>query len=254
MGETLLAGFLSADVQPTDVRIVEKNQDRTAHLTDTYGVTCTDLTTAVAGAEIVVLAVKPQDVTSVLEQISTLVSPDVLLISIAAGITTGYLESFLPPSASVVRVMPNTPALLGEGMSVLSAGSNCDVDSLNTVVKLMATVGEVAIVPESDQDAITAISGSGPAYIFYVAEAMVDAGIALGISPTLAHDLVIQTIFGAASMLRDSTDSPEVLRQRVSSPNGVTVRAIESFDNNRVREAFIEALQVARARSEELGK
>lgn len=254
MGETLLAGFLSADVQASEVRVAEKNDQRVRHLTDTYGVKCTTVTDAVVDADIVVLAVKPQDVTSVLEEISAHVIPSVLVISIAAGITTGFIESFLPPTASVVRVMPNTPALLGEGMSVLSAGSNCNVELLNSVVRLMATVGEVAIVPEADQDAITAISGSGPAYIFYVAEAMIDAGVALGISRKLASDLVVQTIFGAAAMLRDSDDTPEVLRQRVSSPNGVTVRAIESFDSNGVREAFLEALQVARARSQELGK
>ena len=253
MGETLLAGFLSANIAAHEVRVAEKNVERSEYLSSTYGVTCTSVAQSVDGADLIVLAVKPQDIPQVLEGIAPSVGPGALVISVAAGITTSFIEGFLTESASVVRVMPNTPSLLGEGMSAVSAGKNCTPEQLNRVVTLMTSVGKVVVVPESDQDSVTAISGSGPAYIFYIAEAMITAGQSLGISPELSSELVIQTIMGAARMLRDSDATPEVLRQRVSSPNGVTVRAIETLDSHGVREAFVHALKAAQDRSRELG-
>lgn len=253
MGETVMAGLLDAGTSAAEIVVAERRQERVDELHETYGVRCASLLDAVTNASIVFLVVKPQDVAGVLEEMSPAVAADALVISLAAGITTTFIESKLADGIAVARVMPNTPALLKQGMSAVSAGSSCTQEHLNRAETLLSTIGRVVIVPESQQDAVTAISGSGPAYIFYVAEAMYDAGLSLGVEPEVTMELVLQTIFGAATMLRETGVLPEVLRQRVSSPNGTTVAAINTLDEHKVREAFAAAMLAAKTRSIELG-
>ena len=168
-----------------------------------------------------------------------------LVVSVAAGVPTARIEAALPAGVAVVRVMPNTPALVDEGMSVLSPGAHAGEEDLDEAEALLAAVGQVRRVPESQQDAVTALSGSGPAYFFYLVEAMVDAGILLGLPRALAADLVVQTALGAAVMMRDSGEHPVQLREAVSSPGGTTVAAIRELERHGVRAALMAAIEAA---------
>jgi pyrroline-5-carboxylate reductase len=199
-----------------------------------------------------VLVVKPQDMGAVVDEIAGSVKPGALVVSLAAGITTEFLEQRLPAGTPVVRVMPNTPALVDQGMAAISPGAHCDDEHLAHAESLLSAVGKVVQVPEKHQDAVTAISGSGPAYIFYVTEAMIEAGVFLGLPRTTATELVVQTLYGAATMLRETGDHPSVLRENVTSPGGTTVAALRTLDDHKVRAAFISALEAARDRSHEL--
>jgi pyrroline-5-carboxylate reductase len=187
-----------------------------------------------------------------LAEISPFINPKALVISLAAGITTSFIESRLAQGTAVVRVMPNTPALVDEGMSALTAGEHCTDAGLATAEKLLGAVGKTVIVPEKYQDAVTAISGSGPAYIFYVVEAMIEAGVVLGLPRATAHDLVVQTVVGAATMLRETGEHPTVLRENVTSPAGTTAAALRELDDHKVRAAFVTAMEAARDRSQQL--
>ena len=254
MGETILAGLLDSGVATSDIVVAEKREARIAELHECYAVVCTTIHDAVSQAVTVFLVVKPQDVTAVLAEIAPVLASQALVISLAAGITTARLEQGLPDHAAVVRVMPNTPALLKQGMSAVSAGSRCSIEQRDYVVQLMSSVGKVVVVEESLQDAVTAVSGSGPAYIFYIAEAMSTAAKTLGLDAQTASTLVLQTIFGAATMLQETGVAPEELRRQVSSPGGTTVAAINTLDAHGVREAFQAAMQAAHDRSIELGQ
>lgn len=252
MGEALLAGLLRGRWNPVDLLITEKREDRAAMLTEKYGVEVVSNAEAAKRASTLVLVVKPQDMASLLDEISPHVDPGALAVSIAAGITTSFLEQRLPEGLAVVRVMPNTPALVDEGMSAISPGSHCDYDHLSRAEEMLRAVGKVIQVPEAQQDAVTAISGSGPAYVFYIVEAMIEAGVLLGLPRATSSELTIQTVFGAAAMLRESGDHPTVLRENVTSPAGTTVAAIRELDDHKVRAAFLTAMEAARDRSREL--
>jgi pyrroline-5-carboxylate reductase len=253
MGETLLSGLLRAGRQPDDIVIAERRSERADELTGRYGVAVLDNTGAAAAADTILLVVKPQDMDSVLAQIHDHVRDHALVISLAAGITTTYLESRLPAGTAVVRVMPNTPALVDEGMSAISPGSSCDEEHLTETESLLRAVGQVIRVPEKQQDAVTAISGSGPAYIFFVVESMIEAGVHLGLPRTTATQLAVQTAFGSAKLLRETGQHPTVLREQVTSPGGTTAAALRHLESHGVRAAFLAALEAARDRSEELG-
>ncbi|MCX6403169.1 MAG: pyrroline-5-carboxylate reductase [Actinobacteria bacterium] len=253
MGGAILEGLLASDSFNDEIVVVEKRAERTTELADVYGVkNLSD--EAAAASNTILLMVKPQDMADLLDQISGFVKPGTLVISVAAGITTEFIENKLQTGVSVVRVMPNTPALVGEGMSVLSAGANCSKDALASATTIMACIGKTLIVDESLQNSVTAVSGSGPAYIFYIAEAMIAAGQKLGLSQEAAHELTVQTIVGAAAMLRDANKSPETLRQNVTSPNGTTARAIATFDEHKFREAIEAGMQACHDRSKELSE
>ncbi|SDF92395.1 pyrroline-5-carboxylate reductase [Blastococcus aurantiacus] len=252
MGEALLAGIVRRG-GPGDVVVCERSAERGAELAERYGVDLVDLPGAAARARVVLLAVKPQDVDGLLGRLAGHLDSDHLVVSVAAGVTTARIEAALAPGVPVVRVMPNTPALVEEGMSVLSAGAHAADEHLDEAERLLAAVGRVRRVPEAQQDAVTALSGSGPAYFFYLVEAMVDAGVALGLSPELSTDLIVQTALGAAVMLRDSGQDAQALRAAVSSPNGTTVAAIAELDRHDVRAAMAAAVAAAHARSLELG-
>jgi pyrroline-5-carboxylate reductase len=187
-----------------------------------------------------------------LDEIRDHVAPGNVVVSLAAGITTEYLESRLPEGTSVVRVMPNTPALVDEGMAGIAPGSHCTDDHLAEAEALLSSCGRVVRLAEKHLDAVTAISGSGPAYIFYVVEAMIEAGVLLGLPRSTATELVVQTLYGAATMLRETGEHPTVLREQVSSPAGTTMAALRQLDDHKVRAAFLTAMEAARDRSREL--
>jgi pyrroline-5-carboxylate reductase len=252
MGETLLSGLLRSGRAVDDLVITERRPERAEELIDKYGVRVADNVTAADAADTIVLVVKPQDMGSLLDEIADRVRPGNVVVSLAAGITTDFLEARLPEGSSVVRVMPNTPALVDQGMAAISAGRHCTPEHLAEARALLESCGKVVEVPEKMQDAVTAISGSGPAYIFYVVEAMIEAGVVLGMPRATATELVVQTLFGAATMIRETGQHPTVLREQVTSPGGTTAAALRQLDDHKVRAAFITAMEAAAARSREL--
>lgn len=252
MGETLLSGLLRAGRSADELLVTERRPDRAAELTEKYGVKVLSNVEAADLAETLVFVVKPQDMGALCDEISGHVQRDNLVVSLAAGITTEFLESRLPDGVPVVRVMPNTPALVDQGMAAIAAGAHCDEQHLVEAEELLATVGRVLRVEEKHLDAVTAVSGSGPAYVFYVAEAMIEAGVFLGMPRATATELVVQTLYGSATMLRETGEHPTVLRENVSSPAGTTVAAIRQLDDHKVRAAFVTAMEAARDRSREL--
>lgn len=252
MGETLLSAILSSGHPEGDIVISEKRAERAAELRERYRVEVTDNASAVDGADIVLLVVKPQDVAALLDEIAGAVRPGETVVSLAAGVRISTIEAALPDGVAVIRAMPNTPALVGEGMFGISPGASCSADQLDAVVRLLESGGKVVAVDESRQDAVTAVSGSGPAYVFYLAEAMIAGGIAEGLDAETARTLAAQTLVGAAKLLAESDDSAEELRRRVTSPNGTTHAAITTFDEHGVKEGLIAGVAAAAARSAEL--
>ena len=252
MGEALLSGMVRAGRPTSDLVVTTHESGRADTLRERYGVEISDNATAVKSAGTIVIAVKPQDMGALLDDIATLLTVDQLVVSVAAGITTSFIERRVPVDIPVIRVMSNTPVLVDEAMSALSAGSHATEDHLSLAEGLLKPVGRTLRVPESQQDAVTALSGSGPAYFFYLVEAMIDAGILLGLPRSVAHDLIVQTAIGSAVMLRDSGESPQALREAVMSPAGTTIAAIREMEDHKVRAAFLAALEAARDRSREL--
>ena len=254
MGETLLSGLVRAGRPPETLLVGEKRPDRAAELQERYGVEVVDNRTAARQAATVAVVVKPQDMGSLLAEISDELRPGQLLVSLAAGITTSFIEARVPEGVAVVRVMPNTPALVDEGMAAISQGSHCDEEHLDEAESLMASTGRVVRVPEQQQDAVTAISGSGPAYLFFVVEAMIEAGVHLGLPRTTASELVVQTVVGSAKLLRETGEHPTVLREQVTSPGGTTAAAVRELEDHKVRAAFLTAMEAARNRSRQLAE
>jgi pyrroline-5-carboxylate reductase len=252
MGEALIAGALRGSVQASEVVVVEPVVARSAFLNQEYGVRATADITAVTDADVVVLAVKPDQVRGVCAQLSPHLAADALVISVAAGISTSVLESGLPDGVAVIRVMPNTPAFVGEGMSVMSPGAQATAEHLARAQTLLESVGKVLTVPESKQDAVTAVSGSGPAYFFYLVEAMIEAGVQLGLTRDVARVLAVQTAQGAATLMSESGEHPVVLRENVMSPGGTTAAAIRELEAQGVRGAVYAALDACARRSAEL--
>ncbi len=253
MGENLLAGLLASGVAPHELVGTDLRPQRQREMADRYGVRVVgDNVTAVAGAQTVVVVVKPYDVVPALDGISATLAPDALVISLAAGVELAVLEAHLPAGQPVVRVMPNTPASVGEGMSAIAAGTSATQAHVARATDLLGAVGRVVTVPERHLDAVTAVSGSGPAYVMYVAEAMIDAGVLLGLPRDVATTLATQTLYGSAKLLRDSGTHPAVLRENVTSPGGTTAAALRTLDDRGVKAAFVAALEACRDRSQEL--
>jgi pyrroline-5-carboxylate reductase len=253
MGEALLSGMLRAGVAPSGVIAAVRREERALELADSYGIEAMSAGAATALADTLVITVKPQDMPTLLDEIAPTVKADQLVISVAAGITTGFIESRLPVDAAVVRVMSNTPVLVDEAMSVISAGRFAGEQHLRRTEELLRPVGKVLRIPESQQDAATALSGSGPAYVYFLVEAMVDAGILLGMPRSTALEIVKQAVYGAATMLRESGEHPVILREAVTSPGGTTISAIRELERHGVRAAFLAAIEAARDRGRELG-
>jgi pyrroline-5-carboxylate reductase len=271
MGEALLSGLLKAGRPTRDLVVAEKSSGRADHLSQTYSVRVTDLADAVENAAFVILAVKPGDVEAVVAEIADAATNaegntvEQVLISVIAGVTTGFYESRLPAGSPVIRVMPNTPALVGAGVSALAGGRFATADQMSEAAELFESVGAVLTVPESQMDAVTAVSGSGPAYFFLFLEALVDAGVASGLTRPVATDLAVQTFAGAAAMLLDRLEAVQTdqlgrpdttaaeLRALVTSPGGTTAAGLRELERGGLRAAVADAVDAAKTRSEQLG-
>jgi len=254
IGEALLAGLIAAGQPAGDLLFTERHPERARELTARHGVAAVDVPEAAARSEVLVVAVKPQDIDPLLAELTPALRPGTLVVSLCAGLPTSLYERVLPAGTPVVRVMPNTPMLVGEAMSAVSGGSHATDEHLATVEKMLGSVGRVVRLPESQQDAVTALSGSGPAYFFYLVEAMIDAGILLGLPRAVAAELIVQSAYGAAVMMRESGDHPVILREAVTSPAGTTIAAVRELERHGVRAALLAAIEAARDRSVELGK
>ena len=254
MGEAVLAGLIAAGHPPQELIVSDGRPERVAELRERYGVEGADNVGAARHADTILLVVKPQDIPAVLDDIKSVVGPGQRVVSLAAGVTTASIESRLSDGVAVVRVMPNTPALVAEGMAAIAPGANCSDADLAVAEKLLAVTGKVVRVPEEQLDAVTAVSGSGPAYVFLLAEAMTEAGVKLGLPTETASELAIQTVIGSAKLLKETGEAPQTLRQRVTSPGGTTAAALNSLEEQQLREIFATALESARDRSRELAR
>ncbi len=254
LGEILVAALLRAGWPVDRLRAGSRRPERSAELAAAYGVGAGAAADVVSGADVAVVAVKPQDAGPLLAEISPRLRPGALVVSAAAGLATSWFAARLPAGTPLVRVMTNTPARIGEGMSALSAGPHATAAHLEVVEAILAPLGRSIRVPESQQDAVTALSGSGPAYFFYLVEAMTDAGILLGLPRQVAHDLIVQTAVGSAVLLRDSGEHPVALREAVTSPAGTTISAIRTMEDHGVRAAMLAALEAARDRAREIAR
>jgi pyrroline-5-carboxylate reductase len=254
MGEALVAGLIRSGGRNKDeIMITARREERAKELAERLGVPATlSNAEAVKWASTLILMVKPQDMEALLEQISEALTADKLVISFAAGIRTSFIERFAPKETPVVRVMSNVPVLVDEAMSVISPGTHAEDKHLTIAEELLGSVGRVIRLPEKHQDAVTATSGSGPAYFFLLAEAMIESCILLGLSRDVATELIIQTMVGSAKMLRDTGRHPVELREMVTSPGGTTIMAIRHLEQAGVRAAFLNAIDAACKRSAEL--
>ncbi|MES1247084.1 MAG: pyrroline-5-carboxylate reductase [Actinomycetota bacterium] len=251
IGEALLSGLLSAGWD--DIVATSRSETRTNELHERYGVTATTSNAdAVAGADVVVISVKPQDIDTLLGQIAGVISPSQTVLTVAAAIPTAHIEERLPDGIPVVRAMPNAPSTVHEGMAGIAAGSHAADEHLALAEDVLTHLGRVVRVPESAMDAVTAISGSGPAYFALLAEAMIEAGLLLGLSREISTQLVVQTMLGTAKQLRDEKMHPVELREAVTSPGGTTIAAIRELEQAGVRAAFLNAIQAAMTRAREL--
>ena len=255
MAEALLRGAIAANVLPHGAVIAsDVSADRRRKIANELRITCTDDNLLPAACPRVVLAVKPQVMPAVLDGIAAAVRPEATVVSIAAGIRTGWLDERLAGRGRIVRVMPNTPMLVGAGMSALAAGPRAAEEDLQWTESLLGACGRTVRVTEDQLDAVTAVSGSGPAYFFYLIEAMIDAGVAEGLPHHVAATLAAHTCAGAARLLLETHEPPEGLRARVTSPGGTTQRAIETMDSAGIKAAIVRAVRAAAHRSRELGR
>ncbi|HVV30780.1 MAG TPA: pyrroline-5-carboxylate reductase [Mycobacteriales bacterium] len=254
LGESLLRGLLAAGHPPDAVVVAEKHPPAANAVRERYAVRVAGPIEAVAGAEVVLVAVKPPDVPALLGEIGPALAGGTVVVSLAAGVTLATLEGALPPGTAVVRVMSNTPVRVREAMSALSAGAHTSEELLARAERVLAAVGRTVRVPEAQQDAVTALSGSGPAYVFLMVEALIDAGVLLGLPRAVATELVEQTVYGSAALLRDSEQSAAALREGVTSPGGTTIHGLRALDDGGVRAAIYAAVEAAHRRSRELGR
>jgi pyrroline-5-carboxylate reductase len=254
IGEALVAGLLSTGWRkPEEIVTTVRREERVRELADRHGVRATTSNIeAVTGSPLIVIAVKPQDFDVLLGEIGGILSPEQTVLSIAAAVPTSAIEARVADGVPVLRAMPNTPALVHEGVAGLCAGAHASDEHLAIAEDVLAHVGRVVRVPERYMDAVTAVSGSGPAYFALLAEAMIEAGILLGLSREDTTELVVQTMLGTAKLLRDEKMHPVELREMVTSPGGTTIRAIRELEQAGVRAAFLNAIQAAMDRGREL--
>lgn len=266
MGEAFVGAILKSDIVKADgIFVSDVNSEKLNMLKETYGIeTIHNNAMLFHKADIVILAVKPQHIIEVLSEISG--QPDYrilsrkLVISIVAGTPLNKIEHLLyyglddndKKNMPIVRVMPNTPALVLSGMSGMSPNRNCTKEDTDITRTILAAIGKVAVFKEEYLDAVTAMSGSGPAYVFYFIEAMIEAGLALKLNPQAAAELTLETIKGAVKLLEAGDDTPEILRHKVTSPGGTTEAALNVFEENKLKKIIIEGIKAAADRSEEL--
>jgi pyrroline-5-carboxylate reductase len=262
MGRAILSGLVAPGVTVDGgIRVTNRSEARAAELASTPGVTAYATESradanraAVDGAEIVLVAVKPAMVPDLLREIAASLTPGAVVVSVAAGVTTATFESLLPETVTVVRSMPNTPAIVGKAVTGISPGSRAEPDDLDLVRSLFETVGEVVEVPESQLDALSTISGSGPAYVFYLIEQLTAAAVGKGFTPEQAAQLVNGTFLGASELLVSSGEDPAELRRRVTSPGGTTERAVTVLESADLAALFARATDAALARARELAQ
>jgi pyrroline-5-carboxylate reductase len=252
IGEVVLSGLLRAGWPVGRLIATTRRPERGRELADRYGVRVLANEAALVEADVLAIAVKPQDAGTLLAELGPKVPTGKLVISLCAGLPTTFFAKFLPTGTPVVRVMTNTPALVDEAMTAISAGEFATAEHLSLAEEMFRPLGKVIRLPETQQDAVTALSGSGPAYFYFLVEAMTDAGILLGLPRQVAHDLIVQTAIGSAVMLRESGEHPVKLREAVTSPAGTTISAIRELENHRVRFALLAALEAARDRAHEI--
>jgi pyrroline-5-carboxylate reductase len=253
IGEALLSGLLSSGV--SDLVVTSRSDARVAELRERHGVEATTSNPdAVAGAGLVVVAVKPQDIDVLLEEIGPLLTSEQTVLSVAAAIPTAHIEARIADGVPVVRAMPNAPSTVHEGMAGIAAGAHAGDEHLALAEDALLHLGRVVRVSENAMDAITAVSGSGPAYFALIAEAMIEAGILLGLSREISTTLVVQTMLGTAKQLRDEGMHPVELRESVTSPGGTTIAAIRELEQHGVRAAMLNAIQAAMTRARELAE
>ena len=252
MGEALIAALIRAGLAPASIAIVEKRLERATELITRYGITQSALDDAVSTSDVILLVVKPQDMESVLSDVKGSINKSALVMSFAAGKKIDFIANHLGADQPIVRIMPNTPTSVGLGAAGYSFGQGVTDEQKSFVSTFLAAAGVAVEVDETLQDAITATSGSGPAYFFAFVEAMVEGAVALGLTREDATALTIQTIVGAAALLEKSGDSPTTLREKVTSPNGTTAAALASFSQDHLAEIVARAMTAAHARSQEL--
>jgi pyrroline-5-carboxylate reductase len=256
IGEALISGLLSSGWRTSaELTASTRREERAVELRERHGIAVTlSNAEAAAGAALVVIAVKPQDIETLLGEIGPLIQAEQTVLSIAAAIPTAAIERHLGSGVPVVRAMPNTPAVVHEGMAGVCAGSHAAEENMTLAEEALRHLGAVVRVSEPYMDAVTAVSGSGPAYFALLAEAMIEAGILLGLSREVSTQLVVQTMLGTAKQLRDLKMHPVELREMVTSPGGTTIAAIRELEQAGVRAAFLNAIQAAMDRSRELAR
>jgi pyrroline-5-carboxylate reductase len=252
MGEALIAGLIAYGETPTNIAVCEKRTERAVELTGRYGISISEIADAVRNADAVLLVVKPQDMASVLAEVGSAINPAAVVVSFAAGKKIDFITTNLGKSNSVIRVMPNTATMVGAGMAAISLGTGVTPAQREFVAGFLAKSGQVVQVAEELQDAVTATSGSGPAYFFAFVEAMVAGAKELGLSSEVATQLTIQTLVGAAKLLAESGKTATELRENVTSPNGTTAAALNSFSDGDLTELVAKSMKAARDRSIEL--
>lgn len=253
MGEALVAGLLAAGwAEPAELAVVEPVESRRTTLADRFpGIAVEGGIAGIGVPTAVVIAVKPGDVVAACQSVAATAVRRVL--SIAAGVTLGTLEQHLAPATAVVRAMPNTPALVGAGAAAIAAGSHADDDDVQWAEEVLGAVGVVVRVSESLLDAVTGLSGSGPAYVFLVAEALIEGGVLVGLPRDVSATLAIHTLLGASRLLAESGDTPEALRAGVTSQGGTTAAGLRALEDAGVRAAFLGAVEAATVRARQLG-
>ncbi|WP_142028999.1 pyrroline-5-carboxylate reductase [Arthrobacter sp. SLBN-112] len=262
MNEAILGGLLEAGTDPADVVATVRRAVRASELAERYhGITAIageeepdNNRQATKGAAVVILGVKPVGIADLAREISPALSPDTVVVSVAAAVSIAQLEAALPPGQPVIRTMPNTPAKLGRGVVSVSPGTHCTPEQLQKVKEILKGAGTVVEIPEEQVDALSAISGSGPAYAFYLAEAMASAGEELGLDRELSLLLARETVAGAGLMLAEPGADPTALRRAVTSPNGTTERAIATFDEQGIPAIIAAGARAAANRAAEITK
>jgi pyrroline-5-carboxylate reductase len=256
MGEAILKGLLAAQlITPPQVTVTDVIEARLAYLRETYAVRAlTDNAKAAAQADLIVLAVKPQDIAQTIQGIAPVVHEPQVIISIAAGVPTVKIETAFAKPVRVVRVMPNTPALVLAGAAGLCAGSRATSEDLDVARTLFEALGKTVVVSEALMDAVTGLSGSGPAYIFVLIEALADGGVKMGLGREAALTLAAQTVYGSAKLLLETGLHPAELKDRVASPAGTTIAGLHALEEHAFRGAIIDAVERATLRSRELGR
>jgi len=252
MGEALISGLVSSRFPRAQIVFTEKRADRAREISSKYGAREVDLIELAKSSDVILLVVKPQDLEQLLVSIGADLNKSATLVSFAAGKTTDFVSKIVGSNISIIRVMPNTPTLIGLGMAAISLGKSVNTEQAEFVSEFLATCGKVISIQENLQDAVTALSGSGPAYFFAFVEEMIKSGISLGLSEDQATTLAIQTMVGSAAMLEQSGKSATTLRENVTSPNGTTAAALKVFSEANLGEIVTRAMTAARDRSQEL--